>query len=259
MEKRRIAIILLFLLFASGLWGGCSKKEVRHSYTISKILLLPPTKRPRLKCWTIHGKRYYPVPSLVQRGIASWYGKKFHGRRTANGEIYNMYKRTAAHKTLPFGTYVLVKNLKNHKKTIVRINDRGPFVKNRIIDLSYRAAKEIGLIGPGTAPVELTVLGREIGKIRSPVGKRAIVEVKDTRMGRFGVQVASFRNKKNALKLVDRLSVLFKDVEIQVGTDRYANIVYRVIVSGASSIGKANLIEKRLRDIGFKNAFIIAL
>ena len=257
MEKRKITFILIGL-FISGLWG-CSKKELKSSYTISKILLLPATKKLRFKYCVIHGKKYYPVPDLVQRGIASWYGKKFHGRKTANGEIYNMYKRTAAHKTLPFDTYVLVRNLKNNKKTIVRINDRGPFVKNRIIDLSYRAAKDIGLIGPGTAPVELIVLGKEIGKIRSPVGKRPVVEIKDTRTGKFGVQVAAFRNKKNALKLVDRLSIIFSNVEIQVGTDKYANPIYRVIISGAKNIGKANLIEKKLRDIGFKNAFVIAL
>lgn len=257
MEKRRIVFIFI-ITFISGLWG-CAKKELKPSYTISKILLLPATKRLRFKYRVIHGKKYYPVPGLVQRGIASWYGKKFHGRKTANGEIYNMYKRTAAHRTLPFGTYVMVRNLKNNKKTVVRINDRGPFIKNRIIDLSYRAAKDIGLIGPGTAPVELIVLGKEIGKIRSPIGKRPVVEIKDIHRGRFGVQVAAFRTKKNALKLVDRLSVIFSNVEIQVGTDTYANPIYRVIISGANSIGKANLIEKKLRDIGFKDAFVIAL
>ena len=257
MEKRKIISVFLTIVL-SALWG-CSKKELSSSYTISKILLLPATKRLRIKYCVIHGKKYYPVPGLVQRGIASWYGKKFHGRKTANGEIYNMYKRTAAHKTLPFGTYVLVRNLKNNKKTIVRINDRGPFVKNRIIDLSYRAAKDIGLIGPGTAPVELIVLGKEIGKIRSPVGNRPVVEIKDTQIGKFGVQVAAFRNKKNALRLVDRLSVIFRNVEIKVGTDSYANPIYRVIISGANNIGKANLIEKKVRDIGFKNAFVIAL
>ncbi len=251
MQKRKI-ILGLLIIFLS----GCGKKQLKTSYSISRIVLLPSVK---LKCYVIHKKRYYPVPGLVQRGIASWYGKKFHGKKTASGEIYNMYKRTAAHRTLPFGTYVLVKNLRNNKTTIVKINDRGPFVKNRIIDLSYRAAKDIGMIRSGTAPVELIVLGREIGKLRSPVGKKTVVEVVDTKTGRFGVQVGAFRNKKNALRLVDRLSVIFKHVEIHVGTDRFANPVYRVVVSGARSIGKASLIEKKLREIGFKDTFIIAL
>jgi len=255
-QKRKITKIIFVLLLLIS-FSGCGKKEIRVSYyPISKIVLLPSKK---VKCYVIHKRRYCTIPGLVQRGIASWYGKKFHGRRTASGEIYNMYKRTAAHRTLPFGTYVLVRNLKNNRTTIVKINDRGPFVKNRIIDLSYRAAKDIGMIGPGTAPVELIVLGKEIGKHSSPAGVKTVVEVVDTKTGRFGVQVAAFRNKKNALKLVDRLSVIFKQVEIQVGIDRYANPIYRVIVSGAKSIGKAHLIEKKLEEIGFKDTFIVAL
>ena len=251
MQKRKIILGLLIIFLT-----GCGKKQLRISCSMSRIVLLPSAK---LRCYVIHKKRYCTVPDLVQRGIASWYGKKFHGKRTASGEIYNMYKRTAAHRTLPFGTYVLVRNLRNNKTTIVKINDRGPFIKKRIIDLSYRAAKDIGMIGPGTAPVEIVVLGKEVGKLRSPVGKKVVVEVVDTRKGKFGVQVGAFRNRKNALRLVDRLSVIFKHVEIHVETDRYANPLYRVIVSGAKSIGKANLIEKKLKEIGFKDTFIIAL
>ncbi len=256
MQKRKIIKIIFVLLFLIS-FSGCGKKEIKVSYyPIYKIMLLPSK---RIKCYVIHKSRYCTIPDLVQRGIASWYGKKFHGKKTASGEIYNMYKRTAAHKTLPFGTYVLVRNLRNNKTTIVKINDRGPFVKNRIIDLSYRAAKDIGMIGPGTAPVEIVVLGKKMGKIKSPVGVKTAVEVVDTKTGRFGVQVGAFRDRKNALRLVDRLSVIFKHVEIHVGTDRYANPLYRVIVSGAKSLGKANLIEKKLREIGFKDTFIIAL
>lgn len=94
----------------------------------------------------------------VETGIASWYGKKFHGRQTANGERYDMYGMTAAHKTLPFGTVVEVTNLTNGKKVEVRINDRGPFIRGRIIDLTYTAAKKIDMIGPGTAKVRVRVI-----------------------------------------------------------------------------------------------------
>ncbi len=86
-------------------------------------------------------------------GISSYYGKKFHGRKTANGEVFNMYDLTAAHKTLPFGTIIEVENISNNKKVTVRINDRGPFVRNRILDLSYAAAKKIGMIQSGTAKI----------------------------------------------------------------------------------------------------------
>jgi len=99
------------------------------------------------------------VPGAVQTGLASWYGRPFHGRRTASGEIYNMYDLTAAHKTLPFGTRVRVTRRDTGASVVVRINDRGPFVANRIIDLSYAAAKKIGLDVDGVAPVRLRVLG----------------------------------------------------------------------------------------------------
>lgn len=97
-------------------------------------------------------------PGATQTGVASWYGPGFHGRRTANGEIYNQYDLTAAHQTLPHGTRLRVTNLSNGRIVLVRINDRGPFVDDRIIDLSYTAAQSIGMIGPGTAPVRIEVL-----------------------------------------------------------------------------------------------------
>ncbi len=107
------------------------------------------------------GKRYWVLPSpygFVQRGKASWYGKKFHGRRTSSGETYDMYAMSAAHKTLPIPTYARVTNLDNGRSVVVRINDRGPFVDDRIVDLSFSAASRLGMIGPGTANVELRVL-----------------------------------------------------------------------------------------------------
>ncbi len=111
----------------------------------------------------LFGKRKPPAPvsaeaGASQKGIASWYGPGFHGRRTANGEIYNQFAMTAAHQTLPADTRVRVTNLTNGRSCVVRINDRGPFVDDRIIDLSYAAAREIEMIGPGTAPVRLEVL-----------------------------------------------------------------------------------------------------
>jgi rare lipoprotein A len=100
------------------------------------------------------------ISSKELEGIASWYGPDFHGRRTANGEIYNMYGMTAAHKTLPFDTMLRVTNLENGRSVVVRVNDRGPYAKGRIIDLSKSAAEKIGMIGPGTARVRLEVLYR---------------------------------------------------------------------------------------------------
>ena len=116
-----------------------------------KIVVLPEkSEDPTFKAYVVNGIRYYPLPDsegFRQSGKASWYGAKFHGRPTSSGEIYDMYKVSAAHKTLPLGTHVKVLNLSNNRKIVVRINDRGPFVKGRIIDLSYAGEKEIGLIG----------------------------------------------------------------------------------------------------------------
>ncbi len=117
--------------------------------------------RATMKPYCVNGVTYYPIAAKVGQkfyGIASWYGPNFHGGQTSNGEYYDMYALTAAHKTLPINTMVKVTNLQNGKSTIVRINDRGPFVPDRIIDLSYQAAQEIGLIKHGTAKVELEVV-----------------------------------------------------------------------------------------------------
>ncbi|MCI5223596.1 MAG: septal ring lytic transglycosylase RlpA family protein [Candidatus Electrothrix sp. AR4] len=120
----------------------------------------PATQRP----YVIKKKTYYPIPSAdgyVEKGIASWYGGMFHGRKTANGETYDMRGDTAAHKTLPMNTMLLVENLVNGKSTVVRINDRGPFVAGRIIDLSYTTAQELGVVKNGTEMVRITALGEE--------------------------------------------------------------------------------------------------
>lgn len=123
---------------------------------------------------------------FVEYGIASWYGSKWHGKRTASGEIYNMYAYTAAHRTLPFNTYVLVTNLSNGKSVVVRINDRGPFKRGRIIDLSYAAAKKIGIISSGTAKVRLEIYKLPDGMKDIPIPMY------------YSVQVGAFQSLANA-------------------------------------------------------------
>ena len=125
-----------------------------------------PRQEPRSRygnppTYEVFGERYAVMESadgFVERGIASWYGTKFHGRRTSSGEPYDMYAMTAAHKSLPLPSYVQVTNLANGKQVVVRVNDRGPFSKSRVIDLSYAAAWKLDVLGPGTAPVEIRVL-----------------------------------------------------------------------------------------------------
>ena len=125
--------------------------------------------------YEVFGKRYTVMPSSAnyqERGVASWYGKKFHGRLTSNREPYDMYQMTAAHKSLPLPTYVRVRNLKNNKNVIVRVNDRGPFVHNRIIDLSYAAATKLDMIRDGTSLVEVTAINYDEPGFDEPGGDR---------------------------------------------------------------------------------------
>lgn len=157
------------LITASFLFTGCSEKNVDADYT----RIYRDTKNPRInnslemhkytmRPYYVFGIKYYPSIAKIGEefdGIASWYGPNFHTKKTSNGEIYDMYDMTAAHKTLPMNTMVKVRNLENGRSIIVRINDRGPFVDGRIIDLSNKAANDIGMIANGTAKVKLTVLG----------------------------------------------------------------------------------------------------
>ncbi|MDX1637004.1 MAG: septal ring lytic transglycosylase RlpA family protein [Balneolaceae bacterium] len=132
---------------------------------------------------------------VIETGVASWYGPNFHGKMTANGEIYNMNSLTAAHRTLPFNTFVRVENIDNDKSVIVRINDRGPFKDNRIIDLSKKAAREIEMIGPGTADVQLYLVK----------GDSREIEEKDLKVSTYTVQLGSFQQEENALEISNNI------------------------------------------------------
>lgn len=143
-----------------------------------------------------------PEARLSQVGIASWYGPGFHGKATTSGAIYNQYEFTAAHPTLPLGTRVMVTNMETGSATEVTINDRGPFAKNRIIDLSYSAAEALGMIGPGTALVRVDV-------IDSPTPIQAIRPSLD-----YTLQLGSFSQLENARQLRDRIAASFNDVSI---------------------------------------------
>jgi rare lipoprotein A len=171
------------------------------------------------KPYQVAGKWYYPLDSNAQYnqvGIASWYGKKFHGRKTANGEIYNMYAMTAAHTTLPMPSLVLVTNLDNGKSVKVRVNDRGPFVKGRLIDLSYAAAKALGYAKQGTARVRVQTLNAA----EHAVSKQHVLKPQPVKQIRQSpvqhkpkmafVQVGAFAEYSNARGVVDRLQAHLK-------------------------------------------------
>jgi rare lipoprotein A len=183
-----------------------------------------------------------PAPAgYSEEGNASWYGLPFNGRRASNGEIYDMNKLTAAHRTLPFETVVRVTNLNNGKTTTVRITDRGPFVDNRIIDLSQAAAREIESIGPGVVPVRLEVLGNV-----------------DVSAGFFTVQVGAFRERTNAERLRERLTASYSPIFIQQ-IEAGQNSFYRVRVGKISGEEAAQQYADQLRSKEGFTLFVVRL
>jgi len=202
---------------------------------------VPPSSAP-----PAHPKRAKPPqePAPVgytEEGNASWYGNPFHGRRSSNGEVYDMYKLTAAHRTLPFETMVRVTNLNNGKTTTVRITDRGPFVDNRIIDLSQAAAREIESIGPGVVPVRVEVLGNV-----------------DVTAGFFTVQVGAFHDRGNAERLRDRLNASYSPIFVQQ-YDSSDGAFYRVRVGRISGQQEAHDFGEKLRTAEGFSPMVIRL
>ena len=212
MRNRTLAIVLAAVVA----WGGCARR-----------------KKPRV-----------PVPARVghtETGVASWYGEPYHGRRAANGEVYDMEKLTAAHRTLPFGTWVRVGNLTNDKSVVVRITDRGPFVGERIIDLSRAAARAIDMIGPGTAKVRVTVT-------------RPPEIVPETEL--FAVQTGAFRDRSRADQLRRRMEERHQTARL-VRRDG-SPPMWRVLVGRESTIEAAEQLAERLRqETG--SAFVVRL
>ena len=150
-----------------------------------------------------------PQPAWLETGIASWYGIPYHGRRAANGEIYDMNQLTAAHRTLPFGSIVTVTSLTNNKSVTVRITDRGPFIDGRIIDLSREAARRIDMIGPGVMQVRLELTGFAEAQAETPAALPATFDE-----GSFAVQVGAFNDKSRAERLKANLEKRYQTVDL---------------------------------------------
>ena len=271
-----------FLIFCSSfLFTGCSTKQTYDYSSYRKdtgdksINNSEAMHRATMRPYNVFGIRYYPFVANVGDqfdGIASWYGPDFHAKKTSNGEIYNMYAMTAAHKTLPMNTVVRVDNLDNGRSTIVRINDRGPFVAGRIIDLSNKAAHEIDMVRKGTARVKVTVLGYngliddknapsvnsieqkpEVEKIEvveddivatninTNIGMATPITTskssskessKSSSGGKFSIQVGAFSLQAGALKTVDEYKAKFPSKKIEYVEN---GGIYRVYIRGFSS------------------------
>lgn len=266
-------IYIPFLIFLTLLFNGCTGSNNSYrSYSYSKPTSIYSSDRdahsstmdpktyshPTMRPYEIRGIKYYPTTVSVGdtfRGNASWYGPDFHGKFTSNGETYNMYDMTAAHKTLPMNTIVKVTNLTNNLSTVVRINDRGPFIATRIIDLSKTAASKINMIGAGTAPVKLEVLGFHVaGKKNIPSTNELKSSPKQKSLGYFSLQIASFENINGAIATqekynnTDGYKTMIKDTI--VGDRR----LFKVLLTGFQSEDEARDYMARSQ---FKNAFIV--
>ncbi|MDX1807920.1 MAG: septal ring lytic transglycosylase RlpA family protein [Sulfurospirillaceae bacterium] len=237
----------------SNYYGGSSSFPSRGNIGNSgQINNSPGMHKATMRPYTVDGKTYYPTTVSVgdtYSGVASWYGKDFHGKKTSDGEYYNMYDMTAAHKTLPMNTMLRVTNLRNNKSVVVRVNDRGPFVKTRIIDLSYEAALRLGMASIGTAPVRLQVIGF------SGIVNTNNTQQKSVNLSNFFVQIGAFRNKSGAQRYArenNNVQSIYKSI---VKEYYYQGApLYRVYLSGFQSEQEArDFISKGI----FRGSFIV--
>ena len=247
------------LLNACGVAPERDRAPVGETGDLSAIPDAVPRVEPKSRygnphSYVVYGKRYFTLPSsrgFVERGVASWYGQKFHGRRTSSGEVYDMYKRTAAHKTLPLPTYVSVRDLSTGREIVVRVNDRGPFLKNRIIDLSYAAATKLGIADKGTGFVEVRAL--EPGFVGSRPGAGAR---RDGSAAIF-IQAGAFQVAANAEKLRSALTGVSRVPVRVLRTSHEDQPLYRVRLGPVSGVEEADRIVDTLRTLGFERPQII--
>jgi rare lipoprotein A len=262
----RLAIAGAALLVAALLagCGGSSAPVVRDGpgkqLDFSRIPDAVPQAEPRSRggnaaSYVVFGQRYHTLPSsrgYRSRGIASWYGSKFHGRKTANGEIYDMYAMTAAHRQLPIPTYVEVTNLENGRRIIVRVNDRGPFHDNRVIDLSYAAAGRLGMLEKGTALVEVRAIDPS-----GPMPAHRLAAQTGAPTPRIFLQAGAFRDAGNASRLREQLRrQLARDVRIEeFMTD--TGPLHRVQIGPVESVEQADQLASQMHTLGLKSPVVV--
>lgn len=210
------------------------KKFPRSSFSLFSLVAMALLASLLGACAAPRYKMDYPV-GYRERGLASWYGKDFHGKPTSSGEIYNMFDLTAAHKTLPLGTLLRVTDLDNGRAVRVKVNDRGPFVGDRILDLSFGAAQLLGVVASGIAKVEIEVIGRE------PIPKGG--------ENGFLVQVGSYQVRENAVKMKEKVAARYRPVFIQT-FESNRGALFRVRVGPFTSEEKAHRIAGELRAHG---------
>lgn len=270
-------------LLAAALLAACSSSP-RAPYPADRDgpgtrahaeLLAVPDAQPRIeplrvggpnKPYEVLGQAYEPMRTdqpLRERGLASWYGRKFHGRPTASGEIYDMYAMTAAHKTLPLPCYARVTNLANGKSVVVRVNDRGPFVTGRIIDLSYTAAAKLDMLRNGTAFVEMRVItpGTPAAVVPAPIapppaliGDAAAGNTAAAPAGGLYLQAGAFADSANARRQVERLRSAGIENVFLLPTTSGGRTLHRVRIGPIDSVAGFDALSARLARIGITDA-----
>lgn len=207
--------------------------------------------------YMVHGEEYFvqsTSENYHEEGIASWYGKKFHGRKTSSGERYDMYKMTAANKTLPIPCYVRVTNLENGREIVVKVNDRGPFHENRIIDLSYSAAKKLGMLNKGTANVRVDAIGPYQYNFHDSDWDD---ESDSIPVRHLYLQVGAFGQLANAKKFAEQVHELIP-MYVKVARDsRSKHSLYHVQIGPLLNAKQATAINKRLREAHFSIGMLV--
>ncbi len=276
MVTQKIAILATGLLLAAVLFTGCSSRgplepedaAPPEPLDASHIPNAVPRPEPLSRygnppSYVVNGKRYYTMPSgkgYRERGIASWYGTKFQGKRTSSGEPYDLYGMTAAHRALPLPTYAEVTNLKNGRSVIVKINDRGPFHQDRIIDLSYAAAVKLGIIGYGTGLVEVRAIDTsEPGPAHGAgAGTGAGQKQKTARPAsqekpRVYLQAGAFRERRYAEQLRAEIEAR-KLGEVRIIEPAGRSALYKVQVGPLQNTGEASRVNHELKTLGINDA-----
>ena len=218
----------------------------------------PRSRYGNPESYEVFGKRYYTLKTsrgFQERGIASWYGKKFHGRKTSSGEVYDMYQMTAAHKHLPLPTYVKVTNLENGRSTILKVNDRGPFHENRVIDLSYAAALELDVATKGTAFVEVTAINHNAPAAVADAHPKPQPAADDP--GLY-LQIGAFNERLNAQRLSQRVAqIVPKKVHIHESNNG-AGSIYRVQVGPIATVEFADQLVDTLFGLGINEHHFVS-
>ncbi|MGB5261831.1 MAG: septal ring lytic transglycosylase RlpA family protein [Gammaproteobacteria bacterium] len=263
---RRVA----YLLLAAGL-VACSSQRMfeprdaapANPRDVSSVQNAVPRVEPRSRygnpaSYVVYGKRYYTLNSSAgyrETGHASWYGTKFHGRRTSSGEPYDMYAMSAAHKTLPIPCYVEVTNLANGRTVIVRVNDRGPFHDGRIIDLSYAAASKLGMLGKGTARVAVRVITPGAPAVQpEPEPLQAFIPPAPAGTAPLFLQVGAFSNRDNAERLRRSLEGQGVGAVRIVEADTGNGMFFKVQVGPLADTGEADRVAQVLKPLGINAA-----